>query len=346
MIHRETPNFKASLYAPNPKEVTYWIDLKEGPDGQIIKTFNGIEWVMINDALNDKQNEEIENLKDRCTNLEETKVDKTEFNEFVEEAERVHNQLDQDKADKATTLAGYGITDAYTKNETDSRINTAVANLVDQSPETLDTLNELAAALGDDPNFATTIATQIGQKQDTLVSGTNIKTINNESVLGSGNITLVTNDQLATKLDITTYTADKATFALKTEIPSVEEFITEAEADGKYQVKGTYLTSVPDEYITDTELNDKGYITTTAADSKYQPKGTYLTAVPSEYITESELTAKGYETTAHASSTYATKSEIPDVTSKVTGTGITNIEVVTELPGTQNENTLYIVKTA
>ena len=164
MIHRETPNFKASLYAPNPKEVTYWIDLKEGPDGQIIKTFNGIEWVMINDALNDKQNEEIENLKDRCTNLEETKVDKTDFNEFVEEAERVHNQLDQDKADKATTLAGYGITDAYTKNETDSRINTAVANLVDQSPETLDTLNELAAALGDDPNFATTVATQIGTK--------------------------------------------------------------------------------------------------------------------------------------------------------------------------------------
>lgn len=347
MIHRETPNFKASLYAPNPKEVTYWIDLKEGPDGQIIKTFNGVEWVMINDALNDKQNEEIENLKDRCTNLEETKVDKTEFNEFVEEAERVHNQLDQDKADKATTLAGYGITDAYTKNETDSRINTAVADLVDQSPETLDTLNELAAALGDDPNFATTVATQIGQKQDTLVSGTNIKTINNESVLGSGNITLVTNSQLteglAGKLDIATYTADKATFALKTEIPSVEEFITETEADGKYQAKGTYLTSVPDEYVTDTELNGKGYITTTAADAKYQPKGTYLTAVPTEYITEAELTAKGYETTAHASSTYATKSEIPDVTSKVTGTGITKIEVVETSPSAQEDGVMYLV---
>ena len=164
MIHRETPNFKASLYAPNPKEVTYWIDLKEGPDGQIIKTFNGIEWVMINDAINDKQNEEIENLKNRCTNLEETKVDKTQFNEFVQEVNQVHNELEQNKADKATTLAGYGITDAYTKNETDSRINTAVADLVDQSPETLDTLNELAAALGDDPNFATTIANQIGTK--------------------------------------------------------------------------------------------------------------------------------------------------------------------------------------
>ena len=49
------------------------------------------------------------------------------------------------------------------KNYTD----TAVAGLVDSSPETLNTLNELAAALGDDPNFATTVATQIGGKLST-----------------------------------------------------------------------------------------------------------------------------------------------------------------------------------
>ena len=41
-------------------------------------------------------------------------------------------------------------------------INNRIADLVDSSPETLNTLNELAAALGDDPNFATTISTQIG----------------------------------------------------------------------------------------------------------------------------------------------------------------------------------------
>lgn len=44
------------------------------------------------------------------------------------------------------------------------QINTAVAALVDTAPSTLDTLNELAAALGDDPNFATSITTQIGVK--------------------------------------------------------------------------------------------------------------------------------------------------------------------------------------
>jgi hypothetical protein len=37
-----------------------------------------------------------------------------------------------------------------------------IAALVDTAPGTLDTLNELAAALGDDPNFASTLATSIG----------------------------------------------------------------------------------------------------------------------------------------------------------------------------------------
>ena len=39
-----------------------------------------------------------------------------------------------------------------------------VAAITDSAPVTLDTLNELAAALGDDPNFATTTATSIGLK--------------------------------------------------------------------------------------------------------------------------------------------------------------------------------------
>lgn len=42
----------------------------------------------------------------------------------------------------------------------------AIAALVASSPETLNTLDELAAALGDDPNFATTIMTMLGAKAD------------------------------------------------------------------------------------------------------------------------------------------------------------------------------------
>jgi hypothetical protein len=43
-------------------------------------------------------------------------------------------------------------------------VRTEISNLIDSAPSTLDTLNELAAALGDDPNFATTIASGLGQK--------------------------------------------------------------------------------------------------------------------------------------------------------------------------------------
>ena len=47
-----------------------------------------------------------------------------------------------------------------------SYVNSEVSSLVDSAPGTLDTLNELAAALGDDPNFATTVTTLIGTKLD------------------------------------------------------------------------------------------------------------------------------------------------------------------------------------
>lgn len=62
---------------------------------------------------------------------------------------------------------------------TEAFVNTAVAGLVDSAPGTLDTLNELAAALGDDPNFATTLTNQIAAKQDALTAGNGITITNN-----------------------------------------------------------------------------------------------------------------------------------------------------------------------
>jgi len=49
-------------------------------------------------------------------------------------------------------------------NSAKSYTDSEVANLVDSAPTTLDTLNELAAALGDDPNFATSTASAIGDR--------------------------------------------------------------------------------------------------------------------------------------------------------------------------------------
>jgi len=47
---------------------------------------------------------------------------------------------------------------------TESYVGTAISNLVDSSPAALDTLNELAAALGNDASFSTTISTALGNR--------------------------------------------------------------------------------------------------------------------------------------------------------------------------------------
>lgn len=96
-----------------------------------------------------------------------------------------------------TTLSGYGITDADTSAQVSAKISTAVAALVDSSPATLDTLNELAAALGDDPNFATTTSTAIGNrvvKNADIVAGTGTKITYDTKGLVTGSTTLSASD--------------------------------------------------------------------------------------------------------------------------------------------------------
>jgi len=71
-----------------------------------------------------------------------------------------------------------------TKIATTAYVETAVSNLVDSAPGALNTLNELAAALGDDANFSTTITNSIATKLP-LAGGTMSGAIN----LNSNNIT-------------------------------------------------------------------------------------------------------------------------------------------------------------
>lgn len=102
-------------------------------------------------------------------------------------------------ATNPTTSAGYGLTDVYTKTQVDQAlalkanlaspalsgvptaptpaagtntnqlatsafVQSALAALVGSSPAALDTLNELAAALGNDPNFAATMTNALAGK--------------------------------------------------------------------------------------------------------------------------------------------------------------------------------------
>jgi len=63
----------------------------------------------------------------------------------------------------------------YTKVETESYVTTQISNLVDSAPTALNTLNELAAALGDDANFSTTVTNLIGTKEPIITPGTTLQ---------------------------------------------------------------------------------------------------------------------------------------------------------------------------
>ncbi|MDO5434129.1 hypothetical protein [Eubacterium sp.] len=64
---------------------------------------------------------------------------------------------------------------SYTKAQADAAISKAVNDLINGAPDALDTLNELAAAMGDDPNFATTVTNALAGKVD-KVTGKGLST--------------------------------------------------------------------------------------------------------------------------------------------------------------------------
>jgi hypothetical protein len=66
-----------------------------------------------------------------------------------------------------TALSNTSYWDVMVEGVTTAEIDAAIAALVDTAPDALNTLNELAAALGDDANFATTVTNSLAGKADT-----------------------------------------------------------------------------------------------------------------------------------------------------------------------------------
>ncbi|WP_288657428.1 phage tail protein, partial [Pantoea sp. UBA6567] len=64
-----------------------------------------------------------------------------------------------------------------TQLATTAFVKSAISALVASSPAALDTLNELAAALGNDPNFATTMTTALAGKMDISKNGSDIANV-------------------------------------------------------------------------------------------------------------------------------------------------------------------------
>ena len=166
--------------------------------------------------------------------------------------------------------------------------------------------------------------------QTKLVSGQNIKTINGQSILGGGDITITEGGDVIDS-GIPDAPNDNKLYGRKNadwseivipEVPDVSEFITEAEADEKYQTKGNY--ALKDEIPTD-------YLTEETANELYQAKGDYAlkSEIPNvdEFITETDADGK-YATISSLDNkldkttydsdkeTFATKTDIDDMLTK------------------------------
>ena len=93
-------------------------------------------------------------------------------------------------AARLSTATTQSASNNSTKIATTAYVDTAVSNLVDGSPGALNTLNELAAALGDDANFSTTVTNSIAAKLP-LAGGTMSGALNmgNQNITNGGTIT-------------------------------------------------------------------------------------------------------------------------------------------------------------
>jgi 2-keto-3-deoxy-galactonokinase len=148
--------------------------------------------------------------------------------------------------------AGYLTTaSAASTYATTSYVNTAVANVVDSAPAALDTLNELAAALGDDANFSTTISTALGNRLrvDTASQGlTSTEKSNARTNLGLGSAA-------------TTASSAYATAAQGTKADTAHGWGDHGDEN--------YLTSVAFSDLTTTPTTISGYGITDAFDGDY-----------------------------------------------------------------------------
>lgn len=165
-----------------------------------------------------------------------------------------------------------------------------------------------------------------------MVSGTNIKTINGESVLGTGDLVIESKD-----IDLSNYYTKDETYTQEEVNELIDgissgnidltNYYTKSEVDSK--IPTNYITEIPSEYITETELTNKGYATTSDIPTKISALTNdvgYITSIPATYVTETELTT--------ALQNYARTSSIPTSTSDLTNDSgfITSIpsEYVTE----------------
>lgn len=135
-------------------------------------------------------------------------------------------------------LTGYAtetwVNNTLTSYATKSYVTTEISNLIDSAPETLDTLYELAAALGNDPNFSTTVLNLIGTNTSNITINSNNISANTAAItVNTNTINSLINrfDDLFEKVNIGTSSDPVYAIKAKYHLISVGEVVAYANTD-------------------------------------------------------------------------------------------------------------------
>jgi hypothetical protein len=168
-------------------------------------------------------------------------------------------------------------------------VNAAVTAMLDGAPGALNTLNELAAAIGDDPTFFTTVATNLSNHEN---DSTNVHGIANTADLA----TKAYADQA--EVDAKAYTDARET-AITT---AYEAYADQAEGDAKAytDTREGLITTAYQAYADQAEVDAKAYTDaretaiTTAYEAYVAGRETAITNAYEAYADQAEVDAKAY----------------------------------------------------
>ena len=270
----------------------------------------------------------------------------------------------------ASTATTQSASDNSTKLATTAYVTTAIANLNDSAPTALNTLNELAAALGDDANFSATITTALGTKLPlaggTLTGALTLSGAPTSALHAATKTYVDTADALKLNLSGGTLTGDlilNTTGALKIPVGTTGQRPTAAtgqirwnSTDGAIEVyNGTAWTAVgtgSSNKVLDTFTGDNSNRTFTLSvtpanedaimvfiDGAYQEKGDYV-------LTNNSLVLDTAPLAAEKIAVHTTTASVHDGTSAVnnqfTATAGQTAFTLTQDPSSENNTQVYI----
>lgn len=236
----------------------------------------------------------------------------------VKKIDTIESNVTQLQVQQPTAVSQLTNDSGYqTLTQVQTRVDNAITALVDSAPGTLNTLNELAAALGDDPNFATSVTNMIAGKAN-LSGGT-----------FTGNVTV--NGLLEVKDPGNYYNGHMRVGAVGQGFPYVNIGMDENDTDNPGMVVGWYIKALGDIITNRIRLGgvygQTGQII--AAPNTYEAQWTTIKTVNGTSIlgagdivisayadskVQTYLTANNYVNTTALNTAISTKANLTDLT--------------------------------